>query len=85
MQELQRQLMEQYPFHKEEFESSGLLHPSKHAYPDTNSKNTLMRVYRQMVRLREMDTLFQNVQRQGRISFYMTCHGEEVCMNNLFA
>jgi 2-oxoisovalerate dehydrogenase E1 component alpha subunit len=30
-----------------------------------------------MVRLREMDTILQNAQRQGRISFYMTCTGEE--------
>ena len=25
-----------------------------------------------------MDTILQNAQRQGRISFYMTCRGEEV-------
>ena len=30
-----------------------------------------------MLRLREMDSIFQNAQRQGRISFYLTCRGEE--------
>jgi 2-oxoisovalerate dehydrogenase E1 component alpha subunit len=30
-----------------------------------------------MARLREMDKILQNAQRQGRISFYMTCQGEE--------
>ena len=39
--------------------------------------NTLLRVHRQMIRLRKMDTILHNAQRQGRISFYMTHHGEE--------
>lgn len=30
-----------------------------------------------MVRLREMDDILHNAQRQGRISFYLTCTGEE--------
>jgi 2-oxoisovalerate dehydrogenase E1 component alpha subunit len=30
-----------------------------------------------MIRLRKMDTILHNAQRQGRISFYMTQHGEE--------
>ncbi|KAL7536949.1 hypothetical protein ACHAXR_007502 [Thalassiosira sp. AJA248-18] len=30
-----------------------------------------------MIRLRKMDTILHNAQRQGRISFYMTHHGEE--------
>lgn len=30
-----------------------------------------------MIRLREMDDIFHNAQRQGRISFYLTCTGEE--------
>jgi len=30
-----------------------------------------------MTRLRQMDDLFLNAQRQGRISFYMSCRGEE--------
>ena len=76
--ELRQQLQEQYPFHAQEFEDCGLLQESKHPHADTNSKNTLLRAHRHIVRLREMDTIFQNVQRQGRISFYMTCRGEEV-------
>jgi hypothetical protein len=77
---LRSKLQEQYPFHAKELGASGLLKPSKHPYPDTNSRNTLLRAHRQIARLREMDTIFQNAQRQGRISFYMTCHGEEVSL-----
>lgn len=84
LEEFRTVLQEQYPFHAKEIEASGLLQPSRLPYADTNSKNTLMRAHRQMVRLREMDTIFQNVQRQGRISFYMTCHGEEVSQGFLF-
>ena len=51
--------------------------PSKLKYTDTDSRNTLERLLRHMVRLREMDAIFQNAQRQGRISFYLTCRGEE--------
>ncbi|KAL7555868.1 hypothetical protein ACA910_009947 [Epithemia clementina (nom. ined.)] len=36
-----------------------------------------MRAHRHMLRVREMDKILQNAQRQGRISFYMTCTGEE--------
>lgn len=43
----------------------------------TSPRNTLLRAYNLMIRLREMDTILQNAQRQGRISFYMTCRGEE--------
>ncbi|EWM25336.1 2-oxoisovalerate dehydrogenase alpha mitochondrial expressed [Nannochloropsis gaditana] len=35
------------------------------------------RMYHTMVRLQAMDTIFYNAQRQGRISFYITCTGEE--------
>ena len=41
------------------------------------SSSTLKSCYRQMIRLRQMDTILQNAQRQGRISFYMCCRGEE--------
>ena len=78
---LRQQLREQYPFHAEEFDKCGLLQESKHPHPDTNSKNILLRAHRQIIRLREMDTILQNAQRQGRISFYMTCRGEEVREN----
>lgn len=43
-----------------------------------NDKNvTLLRAHRIMTRLREMDDILLNAQRQGRISFYLTCRGEE--------
>lgn len=84
----------------QEIEQNDLLLPGKYAYSDTKSDDTLMRCYTQMVRLREMDNILQNAQRQGkynslirsklyhiihysalpsvgRISFYMTCRGEE--------
>ena len=48
-----------------------------HPYADVDSSDTMLRAYKQMIRLREMDSILQNAQRQGRISFYMTCHGEE--------
>ena len=41
------------------------------------NSNTLLRAHRQMIRLRKLDTILHNAQRQGRISFYMTQHGEE--------
>lgn len=50
---------------------------SKLNFVDTDSKDTMNRLLRHMLRLREMDSIFQNAQRQGRISFYLTCRGEE--------
>lgn len=70
-------LMKEYPFQVSEFQASGLLRSATHPFVDTGSTNTLLRAYRHIVRLREMDTILQNAQRQGRISFYMTCTGEE--------
>jgi 2-oxoisovalerate dehydrogenase E1 component alpha subunit len=58
-------------------DNNPLLQTAKFEYPDTASTNTLMRAYTQMIRLRQMDSILQNAQRQGRISFYMTCRGEE--------
>jgi 2-oxoisovalerate dehydrogenase E1 component alpha subunit len=66
-----------YPHFRDEIEHNDLLRSSPHAFADTDSNNTLLRAHRQMIRLREMDTILQNAQRQGRISFYMTCTGEE--------
>lgn len=60
-----------------EISQSGLLEASRHPYPDTGSTNTLLRAHRQMIRLRQLDDIMLNAQRQGRISFYMTCRGEE--------
>lgn len=70
-------LCEQYPNQSSEIERNGLLLPSKSIYADTDSTNTLERLLRHMLRLREMDSIFQNAQRQGRVSFYLTCRGEE--------
>src|SRR5688500_19001967 len=40
-------------------------------------KETLTKIYKQMVTLNVMDTILYDVQRQGRVSFYMTNFGEE--------
>ena len=77
LRELRERLCSDYPNHALEIEQSRILTPSKFQYIDTESKDTLKRVHQQMIRLREMDTIFQNSQRQGRFSFYMTCRGEE--------
>jgi 2-oxoisovalerate dehydrogenase E1 component alpha subunit len=74
---LRTHLAEAYPYQADEVEASGLLYSSDYPFADTKSTNTLLRAHRQMVRLRAMDTILQNAQRQGRISFYMTCTGEE--------
>lgn len=74
---LRQVLIQEYPYQVNELRASGLLQSAAHPYADTKSTNTLKRAYRQMVRLREMDTILHNAQRQGRISFYMTCTGEE--------
>lgn len=65
------------PYQANEINQSGLLRVSKYSYADTNSNNTLLRAHRQTVRLRQMDDILLNAQRQGRISFYLTCRGEE--------
>lgn len=74
---LREKLKKDYPRHAPSIDQAALLTPSVHAYPDIQSNDSLLRAYTQMVRLREMDKILQNAQRQGRISFYMTCHGEE--------
>lgn len=79
---LRKDLIEQYPQHQSIFEYSDLFHPSPTSYTDIShdgeeSKNTLLRCHRIMTRLREMDNILLNAQRQGRISFYLTCRGEE--------
>lgn len=77
LSELRSALSLQYPHFAQHFEASGLLQNSKIDYADIQSTNTLLRAHRQMIRLRKMDTILHNAQRQGRISFYMTHHGEE--------
>lgn len=44
--------------------------------PDMD-RETTMKIYETMVKLEIMDTIFYEAQRQGRITFYMTCAGEE--------
>lgn len=39
-------------------------------------KDTLLRMYEQMALLTKLDQIMYEAQRQGRISFYMTNHGE---------
>jgi 2-oxoisovalerate dehydrogenase E1 component alpha subunit len=74
---LREHLQTRYPQFYDEFQRCSLLRESEYDYPDTKSRNTLLRAHVQMTRLREMDMILQNAQRQGRISFYMTCRGEE--------
>jgi len=42
-------------------------------------KETLLAMQITMVRVSEFDKVFNDAQRQGRISFYMTSRGEEAC------
>ena len=74
---LRSTLSSKYPYHSPEINNNTLLQASPTPYADTGSDNTLLRAQRQMIRLRQMDNILQNAQRQGRISFYMTCRGEE--------
>jgi len=74
---LRTHVMQHHPFLGSEFSRNPLLQPADNDYPDLATKNTLLRAHRQIVRLREMDSILQSAQRQGRISFYMTCRGEE--------
>ncbi len=46
-------------------------------------KETLVKMYKDMTLLNQMDKVLYDAQRQGRISFYMTNSGEEVC-NSFF-
>lgn len=40
-------------------------------------KETAVKMYKGMVTLQIMDTIFYEAQRQGRLSFYLTSTGEE--------
>lgn len=44
------------------------------------SNELLLKVYQQMIQLNQMDEIMYDIQRQGRISFYMTCYGEEATL-----
>jgi 2-oxoisovalerate dehydrogenase E1 component alpha subunit len=41
------------------------------------SKDTALKMYKDMLTLNAMDSILYDAQRQGRISFYMTSYGEE--------
>lgn len=70
-------LKEQFPYFAGHISSIPLFRSAKHEYADIASTDTLIRAYRQMTRLREMDNIMLSAQRQGRIAFYATCRGEE--------
>lgn len=72
-----QRLAETRPYQADELNDCALLIPSDKPFDDTGSNNTLLRTHRVVVRLRQMDDILYNAQRQGRISFYMTCTGEE--------
>jgi hypothetical protein len=77
---MRESLLEKYPDHKHFITQSDLFRPSSKSYfdvPEDESRNVLLRCHRMMTRLREMDDILLNAQRQGRISFYLTCRGEE--------
>src|SRR5258708_20218082 len=40
-------------------------------------RETLLRLYREMVRLRTVDERMMTLQRQGRVGFYGACTGQE--------
>lgn len=42
-----------------------------------DDRDTVLNMYTTMLRIHQMDTIFYEAQRQGRISFYMTAFGEE--------
>ena len=64
-------------------DESGDVRPGAEKYledPMIANKDFVRRLYTTMVRLEEMDRVFYDAQRQGRISFYMTSRGEEGAM-----
>ena len=58
-------------------DESGRLMSDPEQGMDAWGKKELMEVYRYMIRLRVMDEILENAQRQGRISFYLQARGEE--------
>ncbi|KAL8171949.1 hypothetical protein V2J09_023753 [Rumex salicifolius] len=57
-------------------DNNGFLIPSSNLYTQV-SKEMSVKMYTNMVKLQVMDTVLYEAQRQGRISFYLTSHGEE--------
>jgi len=56
-------------------DQSGVVNPS--SSDPSFGKDEVIKMYRMMVQLNLMDSIMYDVQRQGRISFYMTSFGEE--------
>lgn len=54
--------------------------PTDQAACATIDKQLLVRMWEMMVKVEETDSLLYMAQRQGKISFYMTCHGEEAAV-----
>ena len=52
------------------------LDPSAEFFPEL-TKEEVVNLFDQMVKVNVMDNIFQDIQRQGRISFYITNFGEE--------
>ena len=75
------QLTSLYPsLYQKVLKDSELLNNAKTPFVDVDTTNTLLRVVTHMVRIRNMDQVLLQAQRQGRISFYLTCTGEEAIM-----
>lgn len=81
-------LNEAYPHYTDTFDQTKLFQLAKDArtsfspcLDDNQDQEThqplFLRAHRHMLRVREMDKILENSQRQGRIAFYMTCTGEE--------
>src|SRR2546430_14935686 len=51
--------------------------PGERARPPQPDRETLLRLYREMVRLRLLDERMMTLQRQGRVGFYGACTGQE--------
>lgn len=57
-------------------DSSGVVHDPSH---DPNlPKEKVVKIYKDMIMLNNMDVIMYEAQRQGRISFYMTSYGEGI-------
>jgi len=46
-------------------------------YENAVEKEKLIKIFEKMIEINEVDITFNQAQRQSRISFYMTCTGEE--------
>ena len=79
-----------YPHLKNSFPAYRMLTPSGHLTSSfiqsgrrtdlMKDPNLLKKIYKNMLTIQIMDNILYNSQRQGRISFYMTCSGEEGCV-----